>query len=162
MNIKNVLRLRAFLLEWGTHSVLLPIIRRFIAPPLFPYTVNQLREMPSGTVGQQMAMFLTSNNFSLLSGYETHDVKHVLLDYAPNEAGEAAMQYFFLGNRDYSLPVIITIAITLLIMPEHYGLFVKAFRRGRQTPRLAGTHWSSLVPKNKQTILSSLQIPPAS
>ncbi len=159
MNIKKILGIRAFILEWGTHSVLLPIIRRFIAPPPFPYSLAELEQMNTGTLGHQLATFLSSNNFTLLSGYETHDVKHVLLDYAPDEAGEAAMQYFFLGNRDYSLPVIITVAITLFIMPEYYGRFLRAYKRGRNTPTLKGTHWSSLLPKNKKTIINALQIP---
>lgn len=162
MALKNILKHRATILQWGTHSLMLPIIRRFISPPAFPYSITTLQQMPVGTLGHQLASFITSNHFHLLHGYETHDVKHVLLDYDADEAGEAAMQYFFLGNGEYSLPVLITVLVTLFIMPEYYGRFLRAFRRGRNTPRLAGTHWSSLLPKNKQTILNALRIPPQS
>ena len=140
MTSKNILRHRASILQWGTHALMLPVIRRFISPPVFPYTITDLQQMPGSTLGHQLAAFITTNHFHLLHGYETHDVKHVLLDYDADE----------------------TVLVTLFIMPEYYGRFIRAFRRGRNTPRLAGTHWSSLLPKNKQTILNALRIPPQS
>ncbi len=143
--VKYLKKLRCRLLVWSTHSVALPVIRMVGNLPRFPYSAATLRLLPEGTLGNSLMQFLDSQGLVLLPQYESHDIKHVLLGYGADEEGEAAMQYFFLGNGARSFPVIITVLVTLIIMPEFYGSFRRAFIRGRRTPSLAGTDWHALV-----------------
>lgn len=149
---------RCRLLEWGTHDLMLPIIRTLKHLPEFPYTAADLRKMPSGSLGKELLHFLEGRQLHLLKGYESHDIKHTLLGYGPTEDGEAAMQYFFLGNGQRSFPVIITVAVTLIIMPEYYGIFRRAYKRGKATPSLNGVQWFDLLPYQTTHILADLKI----
>jgi hypothetical protein len=153
--IKNY---RAQMLEWGTHEMMLPIIRQIKSFPKFPYTIEELRCMPLGSLGRALHNFLEEQQLDLLKDYESHDVKHVLLGYDSTEEGEAAMQYFFLGNGSRSFPVLITVVITLTIMPEHWGIFRQAYDRGKRTPPLGGTDWFALLPKQTSEIKHELQL----
>lgn len=157
---KCIKKLRARMLEWGTHDLMLPIIRRVKTLPLFPYTIGELRAMPAGSLGNGLFHFLEDRQLALLKDYESHDIKHVLLGYDSTEEGEAAMQYFFLGNGARSFPVLITVIITLLIMPEHYSLFRKAYLRGKQTPPVGATDWFAMVPEQLCDIHEKLKLSP--
>jgi len=156
--IKSLKKMRCRLLVWSTHSVALPIIRMAGNLPRFPYSITALRAMPDGTLGNALMQFLDSQGLVLLPQYESHDIKHVLLGYGADEEGEAAMQYFFLGNGARSFPVIITVLVTLIIMPEFYSSFRRAYIRGRHTPPLAGTDWHALVHVPVADIHNLLQI----
>jgi len=148
------------LVSWGTHQLLLPIIRLFVQPPPFPFTMHQLAGYPETSVGKELYNFLSSNGFGLLRTYEVHDVKHVVLGYAGDEEGEACMQFFFWGNGHRSLPVITTVVICWVIMPDYHSGFRAALNRGRTTASLAGTKWVSLLHQPIHFVQQQLQISP--
>lgn len=147
------------MLQWGTHKLMLPLIRIFLTLPEFPYTQKELGMLPQGSLGKELFNFLESRNLHLLKDYESHDIKHVLFGYDSSEEGEAAMQFFFFGNGFRSFPVLVTVIITLIIMPEHYSLFRKAYRRGRLTPHIGHTNWFALLTLQTEDIKKQLQIP---
>lgn len=141
-----------------THSVALPALRLLLKLPEFPYTMEQLQAMPAGTLGNELAGFLKDHQLQLLKDYESHDLKHLLLGYGPDEKGEVCLQYFMLGNRQYSFPVLATVVVGGLLLPEFYKSFINAFRRGRQTPSLVGVNWFGLLPEKISTIKKQLSI----
>lgn len=141
-----------------THSVALPALRLIMELPQFPYTMQQLETMPAGTLGNELAMFLRGHRLHLLKDYESHDLKHLLLGYGPDEKGEVCLQYFMLGNRQYSFPVLATVLVGAALLPEFYRSFINAYRRGRRTPPLADVNWFALVPQKIATIKQQLSI----
>lgn len=150
---------RCKLLTWGTHRLALPLIRCIMHLPPFPYSVPDLQNMEAGSVGHLLLQFLHNHQLHLLPHYESHDIKHALLSYPATEEGEASLQYFFLGNGQRSFPVLITVFITFFIMPEYHKAFRQAYSRGKSTPSLAATNWSTLLPQQVAHVLHKLKIP---
>jgi hypothetical protein len=62
-----------------------------------------------------------------------------------DETGEARMQFYFLGNRHYSLPVLLTVTMCFFLMPEHWSQFAKDFRLGRQGKKFDDLDYNKLV-----------------
>lgn len=130
--MKAIKKIRSKLLELLTHDVALPLITKFRNNEPFAYSAEQLLALPDGTLGKDLAVYLEKNNFQLLRNYERHDCKHIILGYAMDEAGEARMQFYFLGNRHYSVPVICTVLICFCLMPEYWKQFYADYRLGKR------------------------------
>lgn len=149
---------RKKLLIWLAHDIALPYFKLVRKNYNFPYTLNLLQECPAGSVGNELYHFFSDNGLEILPHYEKHDVKHVVLGYAPNEAGEVCLQCFMLANGRITLPVLFSVGIGLLLMPECWALCGKAWRRGRNTPSLNKLDWFSLVPKQLSVVREQLQL----
>jgi hypothetical protein len=143
--MKKIKEYRSRLLTFLTHGIALPLITRFRNNPEFPYTMNDLMSLPDGTLGKDLANYLTSKKFTLLRNYERHDCKHIILQFEMDEVGEACMQYYFFGNRRYSLPVLSTVLVVTILMPEHWSKFYKEFKRGRRSPSFRNVDFVPLV-----------------
>lgn len=105
----------------------------------FPYTLQDLDEMPSGTLGKETAVTLKEHQFQLIPSYEMHDFKHVLLNYPMTGIGEIRMQFFALGNGNHFLTTWGIIAIGLALFPHKIRLFLQEYRRGKSSQNI--THW---------------------
>ena len=62
-----------------------------------------------------------------------------------DEVGEARMQFYFLGNRNYTIPVIGTVILCFLLMPEHWKQFRKDFARGKTGKVFKDIDYAKLV-----------------
>lgn len=129
--IKKIKYLRSKLLEFLTHKIALPLIGKFRKKPKFNYSMSELLQFENGTLGKDLALYLKKMNFVLLPNYEQHDCKHIILQYEMDEAGEARMQFYFLGNRHYSIPVISTCIICFFLMPEYWKQFYADYQKGK-------------------------------
>jgi ubiquinone biosynthesis protein Coq4 len=154
------MKIRDQIITFNVHRLALPVVKHFVPPATVPFTMDQLRALPEGTMGNDLFHFLSRNNFSLLPYFETHDVKHVLLNYGVSGQEEACMQYFYLGNRHYSVASLVSATVSLLLMPEHIGSFIKAFRRGRKTRPIGRLNLGALLHLNTKDVRAQLQIPP--
>ncbi len=125
-----------YIIKHLTHSFGLPVLKRIVKPNLLPYKKEQLKHLPKGSLGNDLYHFLTDNNMNVLEYFETHDVKHVLLNYGISDVEEAKMQFFFLGNGSYSIPVLSATSFCLFLLPKHISEFIKAFKRGKQCQNL--------------------------
>jgi hypothetical protein len=96
--------------------------------------MEQLLEFPDRTLGKDLALYLRRKGFRFMPSYLSHDCKHILLEYEMDETGEACMQFYFFGNRHYSAPVLLTVGLCTLLMPEHWKKFRAEFRKGRSRP----------------------------
>ena len=146
--MKTLKQLRSALLEVLTHKFALPLIGKFRNTPPFPYTMEQLLALPDHTLGKDLALYLQKKNFKLLRNYERHDCKHIILQYEMDELGEACMQFYFLGNRHYSIPVVSTVVMVTLLMPEHWKKFYAEFRKGRKAPTFDDVDFGRIVLMN--------------
>jgi len=88
----------------------------------------------------------------MLPHYEKHDVKHVVLGYPPTEKGEIGLQCFMLANGRITAPVVFSVLVGVIIVPEAWKSFYKAWKRGRATPCLNQLDWFSLVPKQIKAV----------
>jgi ubiquinone biosynthesis protein Coq4 len=120
------------IITFNVHSLALPVVKRIVRPDLIPLSMAQLKQLPEKTLGNELFHFLTQNHFTYLPHFETHDVKHVLLNYGVSGKEEACMQFFYLGNRHYSMATIISAIASFILLPEYIFSFRKAFLRGRK------------------------------
>jgi ubiquinone biosynthesis protein Coq4 len=146
--MKTIKKIRSQFLEFVTHKIALPLIGKFRTKPQFPYSMDQLLQMPDDTLGKELANYLQKMNFKLLPNYEQHDCKHIILQYEMDEVGEARMQFYFLGNRHYSLPVISTTLLCFLLMLEHWKQFWRDYKKGRTTKTFDNVDFSSIILMN--------------
>ncbi len=95
-------------------------------------TQTDLAAMPEGTLGRDLSVFLQNNGLTLMPKAEFHDVYHVLFGFGTTMREETCIQFLPMGNGRYSIPHIITNAVSLVFYPEHWGDYYKAYHMGRR------------------------------
>lgn len=157
--MKHIHLLRKRLLIFLAHEVALPYFKLVRKDYRFPYTMKQLEGYAAGTVGHELYLFFHNHGLHLLSHYEKHDIKHVVLGYPPTEEGEVSLQCFMLANGRITLPVLFSVAIGVLIMPERWPAFRSAWKRGRETGSLHQLDWFSLIPRPLAEVRTQIHNP---
>lgn len=142
---RNFVKIRSAVLVFLTHSIALPILKVVRRPQLFPYNRQQLLQMQEGTMGNALIKMLDDNNLALLPYYAKHDIKHILLGYDTTDKGEVCLQCFMLGNGHISFPVFITVVFGFVAVPEHWGSFTEAYRRGRRSTPIENWKWFEIL-----------------
>jgi ubiquinone biosynthesis protein Coq4 len=137
--------LRSRLLVYLTHRMALPVLRIIRKPERFPYTREQLKAFPKGSLGKDLINFLEEKDLELLPYYARHDIKHILLGYDTTDEGEGCLQCFMLGNGHVSFPVIATVVYGFVTMPEYWSSFREAYARGRRSTPIADWKWFEIL-----------------
>ena len=94
-------------------------------------TIQDMEQMPPGSLGYDLAAFLSRYNLDIMPQAEWHDVYHVLFGYETNIRDEACIQFVPLGNGRWSVPHIACTLVSAAFYPEFWGDFYAAFKRGR-------------------------------
>lgn len=109
------------------------VVKPFHNPLKHKLKLQYLSTLPSGTVGRKVADLLKANKLELIPDYESHDLKHVLLDYAMLPEDEVRMQICMLGNGNYSFSCIAMSAMGIF-MPSLWPVFKEDFKKGKSIP----------------------------
>lgn len=156
-------RLHTILIKWRsavlvylTHNMALPVLRLIRKPKIFPYTAEQLKHFPMGSLGNDLIIFLEEKNLQLLPHYAKHDIKHVLLQYDTTDDGEVCLQCFMLGNGHISFPVAATVLYGTITMPEHWKKFRAAFRRGKSAIPIADWPWFEILQESTVMLIKKI------
>jgi hypothetical protein len=144
------IKTRTAILVFLTHKIALPLLKLIRKPNHFTYTKEQLKEMPTGSLGNDLYLFLEKRNLLLLKHYARHDLKHVLLEYDTTDEGEACLQSFMFGNGRVSFPVLATVIYSFITMPEYWTKMRRAYRLGKKSHSIHAWPWNNLLPE--QTI----------
>ena len=108
-------------------------IEQFHDVALYEQKARQLEALPDGTLGNDIAKCLEKNGLRLVPKYESHDLKHVLLDFKMTPVDEIRMQAFMLGNGNYSLPSFAIFIFGALFLPDLWTTFYTDFKNGRNS-----------------------------
>jgi hypothetical protein len=108
-------------------------IEQFHDIALYEQKARQLKELPDGTLGKDIANCLEKNGLRLVPNYENHDLKHVLLDFKMTPVDEIRMQAFMLGNGNYSIPSFAIFIFGAFFFPDLWTTFYKDFKNGRNS-----------------------------
>lgn len=95
-----------------------------------------LKELPDGTLGKDIADCLERNGLRLVPGYESHDLKHVLLDFKMTPVDEIRLQAFMLGNGNYTIPSFAIFIFGIALLPDLWSTFYKDFILGRNSKQI--------------------------
>ncbi len=142
---KRLTRLRSSLLVYLTHKMALPVLKFIRRPEHFPYTAEELKGFSRGTLGNDLIQFLEQKKLQLLPYYARHDIKHILLGYDTTDEGEGCLQCFMLGNKHVSFPVLATVIYCFITMPEYWGKFIGAFKRGHSANPISNWKWFEIL-----------------
>ncbi|HMK05360.1 MAG TPA: hypothetical protein VK489_14255 [Ferruginibacter sp.] len=137
--------LRSRFLVYLTHRMALPVLRIIRKPEIFPYTREQLKDFPKGSLGNDLINFLEIKKLDLLPYYARHDIKHILLGYDTTDEGEGCLQCFMLGNGHISFPVIATVVYGFVTMPEYWSSFRRAYVRGKRSTNISQWKWFEIL-----------------
>jgi ubiquinone biosynthesis protein Coq4 len=148
---------RSSLLVYLTHEMALPILQLIRNPVVFPYSMEELKQLPENTMGNDLAIFLEHKRLDLLPYYAKHDIKHILLEYDTTDDGEVCLQCFMLGNRHISFPVLATVLYGFVTMPEYWHLFKSAFRRGRKCKPVENWKWFEILADKTADLKNKMQ-----
>ncbi|MBH8559042.1 hypothetical protein [Hymenobacter negativus] len=113
--------------------------------PVWGLLREDMLRYPTGTLGHELGRFLTQESLQPVDRIERHDAFHILLDFSTSLDDEAAMQFFLVANGKISPFTLATAAFTMLVMPDKWGLFIQAFRRGRRARSIANWDFLSLL-----------------
>lgn len=130
----------------------------FYQPAYWPFSHEDLFQMPKGSIGNDLAHYLDSHGFRLVEKYELHDVKHILLGYEMDTIGEIRLQFYLFGNGNQTLPVILSMAFGLCIIPEHFITFYRDLKRGEKAKPISELDYSVLVLENTKQVQQNLNI----
>lgn len=108
-------------------------IEKFHDVARYEARARELSELPEGTLGKDIADCLDRNGLRLVRGFESHDLKHVLLDSKMNPLDEIRLQAFMLGNGNYSVASFAIFIFGAFFLPDLWITFIKDFRAGRRT-----------------------------
>ena len=148
----QLLKVREAVLVFLTHKIALPMIKQVRKPTAFTYNEDDLQSLPTGTLGNDLYIFLKQRGLPLLKHYARHDLKHVLLGYDTTEEGEACLQSFMLGNGRISFPVLATVTYSCLTMPEHWGKMKRAFKQGKKSNSIHGWKWNDILKEQTEEL----------
>ncbi|WP_124980459.1 hypothetical protein [Nonlabens xiamenensis] len=95
--------------------------------------VSELRKLENGTLGKEIAECLDKHNLTLVPKYESHDLKHVLLNYKMTAEDEIRMQAFMVGNGNYSIPSFAILIFGAILLPDLWRTFYSDFKKGKKS-----------------------------
>jgi ubiquinone biosynthesis protein Coq4 len=150
--------IREKILVFLTHKIALPMLKVMRKPNDFTYSEEQLEKLPTGTLGNDLILFLKQRNLQLLRHYIRHDLKHVLLGYDTTEEGEACLQSFMLGNGRLSFPVLATVGYSILTMPEYWKKMKEAYRQGKKSNSIHNWKWNEMVTQQTSELRKQMHI----
>jgi len=149
---KKIVKIRETILVLLTHKIALPMLKLVRRPNEFTYSEDELQSLPSGTLGNDLFVFLKQRNLPLLKHYARHDLKHVLLGYDTTEEGEACLQSFMFGNGRVSFPVLATVTYSVITMPEYWSKMKKAFLQGKKSNPIHRWKWNELLKESTEEL----------
>jgi hypothetical protein len=109
------------------------IIEQFSDITIYEQKLRELRDFPEGTLGKDIANCLEQHNLRLVPNYESHDLKHVLLNFKMTPVDEIRMQAFMLGNGNYSIPSCTIFIFGALLLPDLWITFYGDYKKGQNS-----------------------------
>lgn len=108
------------------------IIEQFHNKKYYAGQVEILRKFPIGTLGHDIANCLDNNKLGLIPKFESHDLKHVLLDFKMTPVDEIRMQAFMLGNGNHTIPCFAILTFGAILLPDEWSTLYKDFKNGQK------------------------------
>ncbi|MCL9806836.1 ubiquinone biosynthesis protein COQ4 [Flavobacterium amniphilum] len=136
-------------------------IERFNDMKPFRDKVSGLRNLENGTLGKEIADCLDCHRLTLVPGYESHDLKHVLLDYKMTAEDEIRMQAFMLGNGNHTLPCFAILIFGAILLPDLWLTFYTDFKKGRNSIPVSGWNIETHAQSNLEELRLKLNKPEA-
>lgn len=146
------------LIEFLAKNLFFYLIPLFYKPKYKAISMMDLSQCHPETLGYNTYQLLEKQGLSIFEGYEEHDLKHCLLGIGMDVKGEVNMQYFELGNGNYSFSVLMVVIFGTLICPEHFNEFKKCYEKGKQSNKLNSIELNLNIKSNLTQLRQQLNI----
>lgn len=108
-------------------------------------TKDELLNYPKDSIGKALGTFLDKNGFELIPKVERHDVYHTITEFNTKVEDEIALQCLCFGNGKRSPYLLGAIILGIIILPEYYVYYLKAYRIGKQAHPFHQFDYSKLL-----------------
>lgn len=129
---RNIIRKSFHLSVWT--------IEQFYDIALYEEKTRALYMLPEGSLGKEIANCLIRHQLRLVPGYESHDLKHVLLGFEMTPVHEIRLQAFMLGNGNRTIPSLLIFLFGALLLPDMWRTFYQDFQNGAKAKPISS--WS--------------------
>lgn len=138
-----------------------PFLNLFRKTPKWEHSIQELRNLPEGSIGNDLAMFLDGQNLALLPKYEVHDLLHVFLDYGTTPFEEMKLQGFMVGNKSSTFGGKVLFVIGLIIKPEYFKAVRKEYVRGMKATLIRSIDFNRVVTRETHLLRAEINVPSA-
>lgn len=114
------------------------IIEYFNNMELYHKKVSELRDLENGMLGKEIADCLDNHKLTLVPNYESHDLKHVLLDYKMTAEDEIRMQAYMLGNGNYTITCFAILGFGAILLPDLWSTLYQDYKKGKKSIPISG------------------------
>jgi len=113
---------------------------------------NNMAVLAKDTLGHQLYLAMTKHQFNFVPYYESHDLKHILLDYDIEAGQEMQMQAFMFGNCGFSIRYSLITLSFLVWTPEVWSSLPYHYRVGKHCRPIAKWTVEQVAIKNLQEL----------
>jgi len=146
------------LIEFLAKNLFFHLIPLFYKPKYKAISMMELSQCNHNSLGYNTYLLLEKQGLSIFEGYEVHDLKHCLLNISMDVKGEICMQYFELGNGNFSFSVLMVVTFGTLICPEYYKEYKRHYTKGKQSHELNGIELNQHLKSNLTQLRLDLNI----
>lgn len=135
-------------------------INRFSNTQNLKSKTEELRALPDGTLGKDIANYLDENNIVLVKNFESHDLKHIILDLGMTPIEEIRLQAFMIGNGNLTISSAAIFSLGIVLFPSQWSVFRSEFKKGRSSIQIKGwtidemAHFNTNYLRNQLSILN--------
>jgi ubiquinone biosynthesis protein Coq4 len=125
------MKIREKICIWLFEKSKVPYAKYFKSNIAWNLSKTDLLSFPTNTLGYELGLFLTTNEYHLIPKLEKHDAYHVITKYGTSVKDEIALQYFFLGNKKRSPYLFGVIIIGAILLPENIAYYYSSYLQGK-------------------------------
>lgn len=118
--------------------------------------LQELENLSDETVGKAIANSLKEHGYALIPGFESHDMKHVLLDYPMTPLGEVRLQAFMIGNGNRSLTSLAIFLFGFAFLPNAWEQYLHDFQCGLEAVPIKSWSIEQLKHQNLQQMKNTI------
>ena len=108
-------------------------LQRIYSRRFYDDKLMQMRNLPSNTIGNDIAKMLDDDNLRLIPKFGNHDLKHLILEYRMTTQDEIKMQAYLLGNgsRRFSCYLFL---LSGILFPSMWKEYCQEYKKGKSSP----------------------------
>lgn len=121
------------------------------------FNEKQLLEFQEDSLGRKLGEFYKKHGFTMIPKMENHDVHHLITDFGTQFEDEIAMQFLLLGNGKMNAHLLAAIGLGIIILPEYYKMYLKAYEKGKNMRAFHHLDFEELLWQNYEHIKDFFQ-----
>lgn len=131
-----IVTFRERFVEFVAEKVLFRLAAILMKPKPFPFSINELCDLPRNTVGYALGQHMRKNQIEFIPGFESHDIKHLFTGFGIEVTDEIRLAFFELGNGIYSFTNFVVILAGVPLTPDVWKAYPHCFKRGRRAKKM--------------------------